>query len=649
MQDVDWTHGGTELPRGRPRALRRDPKAADAVTDQPSFIGLRTIIAWPAPNAQNTGKAHGSALGDDEVAATKKVLGFDPEQTFEVADEVIEHTRKAVERGKAAQAAWDEEFDAWAANAGGPTALFDRMQTRTLPDGWADALPTFDADEKGMATREASGKAINAIAPVLPELWGGSADLAESNNTTIEDVPSFLPEDRSTKMWPATRYAGRVLHFGIREHGMGAIMNGIAVHGGTRVFGGTFLTFSDYMRGSVRLAALMGLPVTYVWTHDSIGLGEDGPTHQPIEHLAALRAIPGLDVVRPADANETAAAWRTILEHTDRPAGLCLTRQNVPVFPRGTDGFSDTSNVHRGGYVLLDTDGVPDVVLVGTGSEVQLAVEAREDAGRGRRRRPRGVHAVPRVVRRPGDVVPRDRHPADREGPCLRRGRRRAGLARGRRRPRPDRLGRALRRLGRLRSASSPSSASPRRRLPTPPATASPPPSLTRLHPPGGTMTDRLQTLSDAGVSIWLDDLSRERVETGNLAELIKDKHVVGVTTNPTIFAGAIANGERYDEQVRKLVAEGADVNRVIFELTTEDVRNGCEIMTPVFESTKADGRVSIEVEPDACPRHRGDHRLGPEALAGRGPAQRLHQDPGHLRRAARDHRRDRRRGSTST
>ena len=377
VQDVDWTHGGKEYREDVP-ALYAAIRAAEAVTDKPSFIRLRTIIAWPAPNAQNTGKAHGSALGPDEVAATKEVLGFDPALAFDVDPEVIEHTRKAVERGKAAQAAWDEEFEAWAADAGDRKALFDRMQTRTLPDGWADALPTFDADEKGMATRKASGNTINAIAPVLPELWGGSADLAESNNTTIEDVPSFLPVDRSTKLWSGDPQLGRVLHFGIREHGMGAIMNGIAVHGGTRVFGGTFLTFSDYMRGSVRLAALMGLPVTYVWTHDSIGLGEDGPTHQPIEHLAALRAIPGLDVVRPADANETAAAWRTILEQTDRPHGLILTRQNVPVFPRGEDGFTDTSNVHRGGYVLLDTDGVPDVVLVGTGSEVQLAVEARK-------------------------------------------------------------------------------------------------------------------------------------------------------------------------------------------------------------------------------------------------------------------------------
>ena len=381
VQDVDWTHGGKEYREDVP-ALYAAIKAAEAVTDKPSFIRLRTIIAWPAPNAQNTGKAHGSALGPDEVAATKEVLGFDPALAFDVDPDVIEHTRKAVERGKAAQASWDEEFAAWAADAGDRLAIFDRLQTRTLPEGWTEALPAFDADEKGMATRKASGTVINAIAAGIPELWGGSADLAESNNTTIEDVPSFLPEDRSTKMWSGDPQQGRVLHFGIREHGMGAIMNGIAVHGGTRVFGGTFLTFSDYMRGSVRLAALMGLPVTYVWTHDSIGLGEDGPTHQPVEHLAALRAIPGLDVVRPADANETAAVWRTILEQTDRPHGLILTRQNVPVFPRGVDGtgqqWGDTSNVHRGGYVLLDTDGVPDVVLVGTGSEVQLAVEARK-------------------------------------------------------------------------------------------------------------------------------------------------------------------------------------------------------------------------------------------------------------------------------
>ena len=378
VQVVDWTNDGARYEEDVP-ALYKALRAAERVTDQPSIIVLRTIIAWPAPNAQNTGEAHGSALGEDEVAATKKILGFDPEQTFEVAEDVIEHTRKAVDRGKDLQAQWREKFVAWTRKPSADPALFERMETRTLPDGWDSDLPSWPADPKGVATRKASGAVINAVAPKMPELWGGSADLAGSNNTTIKDAPSFIPKSRSTKMWQGDPYAGRVLHFGVREHGMGAILNGIAAHGGTRVFGATFLTFSDYMRPSVRLAALMQLPVTYVWTHDSIGLGEDGPTHQPIEHLAALRAIPGLDVVRPADANETAACWQTVLEHNDRPAGIVLTRQNVPVFPRNEDGYSDTSNVHRGGYVLLDVDGgAPDVVLVGTGSEVQLAVAARD-------------------------------------------------------------------------------------------------------------------------------------------------------------------------------------------------------------------------------------------------------------------------------
>ena len=377
VQTVDWTHGDTTYREDVP-ALYTAIQKAEGVTDRPSIIVLRTIIAWPAPNKQNTGAAHGSALGADEVAATKKIMGMDPDLTFDVAPDVIEHTRKAVGRGKEAQAAWQGAYDSWSRKPSADTAFFDRLQTRTLPRGWADDLPTFAADPKGLATRKASSAVINAIAATVPEFWGGSADLAESNNTTIEGAPSFLPKDRSTKMWKGDPYAGRVLHFGIREHGMGAILNGIAVHGGTRVFGGTFLTFSDYMRGSVRLAALMGLPVTYVWTHDSIGLGEDGPTHQPIEHLAALRAIPGLDVVRPADANETVACWQTIMEHTDRPAGIILSRQNLPIVPRDEQGFSDTSNVHKGGYVLLDTEGTPDVVLIGTGSELQLAVAARE-------------------------------------------------------------------------------------------------------------------------------------------------------------------------------------------------------------------------------------------------------------------------------
>ena len=377
VQDVDWTNGGGEYVEDV-QALWDAVQKAKQVTDRPSFINLRTIIAWPAPNAQNTGKAHGSALGEEEVAATKKILGFDPEQMFQVEDDVLAHTRALTERGKAAGDAWDAAYAAWAEQDPGRVELLHRMKSRTLPDGWAEALPSFDADPKGVATRKASGEVLTAIAPVLPELWGGSADLAESNNTTPKGEPSFVPSEHATKEFPGNEH-GRVLHFGIREHAMGSIMNGIALHGGTRVYGGTFLVFSDYMRPAVRLASIMKLPVTYVWTHDSIGLGEDGPTHQPVEHLAALRAIPNLAVVRPADANETVAAWRAVLENPVGPAALCLTRQNVPTFPRGTDGFAGTDGVARGGYTLIDTDGTPDVVLVATGSEVQLAVQARED------------------------------------------------------------------------------------------------------------------------------------------------------------------------------------------------------------------------------------------------------------------------------
>ena len=384
VQHVDWTNGGTEYTEDV-QALWDAIQEAKAVTDRPSFINLRTIIAWPAPNLQGTGKAHGSALGDAEVRATKELLGgFDPDKSFEIAEDVLAHTRSLVQRGSATHAVWQESFDAWSQANPERRELLDRMRERRLPVGWTDALPTFEADPKGVATRKASGEVLSAIAPVLPELWGGSADLAESNNTTPKGEPSFVPLEHVTKAWPGDPY-GRVLHYGIREHAMGSVMNGIALHGGTRVYGGTFLVFSDYMRPAVRLAAVMQLPVVYVWTHDSIGLGEDGPTHQPVEHLSALRAIPGLSVVRPADANETAAAWRTILENPTAPAALCLTRQNVPTFPRGVDGYAEASEVARGGYVLLDTpdagDGVPgaapDVVLVATGSEVQIAVEAR--------------------------------------------------------------------------------------------------------------------------------------------------------------------------------------------------------------------------------------------------------------------------------
>ncbi|MGH3403509.1 MAG: transketolase [Streptosporangiaceae bacterium] len=357
-------------------ALYEAIQAARDHQGAPSFISLRTIIGWPTPNKQNTGAAHGSALGAGEVAATKKILGFYPAVNFPVEDEALAHARLAGERGKQAHARWNEEFAAWAAASPERKALLDRLSARALPDGWADALPSFEASEKGLATRSASGQVLNALAPVLPELWGGSADLAGSNDTTMNGEPSFIPADHQTKMFPGNPF-GRTLHFGIREHTMGAILNGIALHGLTRPYGGTFLVFSDYMRGAVRLSALMKQPVTYVWTHDSIGLGEDGPTHQPVEHLWALRAIPGLDVVRPADASETAVAWKTILEHADRPAGLCLTRQAVPVFDRSVLGPAE--HAARGGYVLAEADGGdPRVILIGTGSEVQLALAARD-------------------------------------------------------------------------------------------------------------------------------------------------------------------------------------------------------------------------------------------------------------------------------
>jgi transketolase len=345
-------------------------------TEAPSFIALRTIIGWPAPHKQNTGAAHGSALGVDEVAATKEVLGFDPAVGFPVEDEALARARQVAERGKALRAEWEGSFSAWAEANPDRKALFDRLAAHALPAGWTDVLPSFPADAKGIATRKASGTVLSALAPVLPELWGGSADLAESNLTTMEGEPSFIPVDHQTAMWPGNPY-GRTMHFGIREHGMGSILNGIALHGGTRPYGGTFLVFSDYMRGSVRLTSLMELPVTYVWTHDSVGLGEDGPTHQPIEHLWALRAIPHLEVIRPGDANETVVAWRTILERA-RPAALCLTRQNVPVFDRSAGsagGLASADNAARGGYVLAEGS---DVILIGTGSEVSIALDARE-------------------------------------------------------------------------------------------------------------------------------------------------------------------------------------------------------------------------------------------------------------------------------
>jgi transketolase len=379
VQVVDWKKTGVYSEDVV--ALHDAIVAAQEVTDKPSLIVLKTIIGWPSPKKQNTGKIHGSALGGEELAAVKEVLGFDPEKTFDVADEVISHTRKAIDRGAEQHAAWDERFAVWATTNPDKKELLDRLLTGELPAGVEGALPVFEAG-KDVSTRAASGKVLNVLAPIVPELWGGSADLAESNNTTIEGAASFVPTERSTHEWTGNPY-GRVLHFGIREHAMAAILNGIVLHGPTRPFGGTFLIFSDYMRPAVRLAALMKVPSIFVWTHDSVALGEDGPTHQPVEQLATLRAIPGLDVVRPGDANEVAWAWKTILERRQGPAGIALTRQNIPVYERGEvaseETFASAKNVAKGAYVLAEAPGgTPDVILIASGSELQLAVNARE-------------------------------------------------------------------------------------------------------------------------------------------------------------------------------------------------------------------------------------------------------------------------------
>jgi transketolase len=399
VQRVAWRHrdGYSEDPGALYRALT----AARANTARPSFIALRTIIAWPAPTKQNTGEAHGAALGAEEVAATKRILGFDPGVAFPDDKQTVTHVREAArERAARLRAGWEKSYARWRSENSERAALLDRLAARQLPAGWDAKLPVFPASSKGMATRRASGEVLNAIAGVLPELWGGSADLAGSNNTTMKGEPSFIPTEHQTRLFPGDPY-GRTLHFGVREHAMGGICNGIALHGLTRPYGGTFLVFSDYMRPAVRLAALMGIGVTFVWTHDSVGLGEDGPTHQPVEHLWALRAIPGLDVVRPADANETTVAWRTIIEHQDRPAGLCLSRQTLPVFdradgpaPPGGDLLASAEGTARGGYILAEAPaGEPAVIIIATGSEVQIALAAREELQR------RGIGA--RVVSMP--------------------------------------------------------------------------------------------------------------------------------------------------------------------------------------------------------------------------------------------------------
>ena len=374
VQTVDWKKTGNYVEDLE--ELYNAIEAAKAVTDKPSLIRLRTIIGWPSPTKQNSGKIHGAKLGAEELAGLKLALGFDPEQSFEVAPEVLAHTRGYQKFADENRKVWQSAFDDWAIANPEQKKLLDRVVSGEVPAELESVLPVWEPGTE-VSTRSASGKVINAIAKVMPELWGGSADLAESNLTTIEGAPSFIPSEWSTHEWTGNKY-GRVLHFGIREHAMGAILNGIVLHGNTRAFGGTFLIFSDYMRPAVRLAALMAVPSIFVWTHDSVALGEDGPTHQPIEQLATLRAIPNLDIVRPGDANETAYAWKTILERRQGPAGIALTRQNIPVLQRG-EGFADASNTAKGAYTLVDAaNGKPKLILIATGSEVQLAVAARE-------------------------------------------------------------------------------------------------------------------------------------------------------------------------------------------------------------------------------------------------------------------------------
>ena len=352
-------------------SLEKAMITAESEGDRPTLIRLHSVIAWPAPHARGSAESHGSPLGPDEIAATKVLLGLDPAQSFIVPDDLLAHTRQVKERGQKAHAAWNTEFESWKSSHPDRALLLDRLRSKSLPAGWESAIPTFPAG-KDVATRAASGKIISAIASVLPEFWGGSADLAGSNNTTIEGSKSFLPA--SSAIENSDPY-GRLIHFGIREHAMGGILNGIALHGLSKPFGGTFLVFSDYMRGAVRLTALMNLPVTYVWTHDSIGLGEDGPTHQPVEHVASLRLIPNLAVIRPADANETAIAWREIITRA-KPAGFALSRQNLPVIDRALYGSAE--GVAQGAYVVSDVDGVADVIVIATGSEVALALCAQE-------------------------------------------------------------------------------------------------------------------------------------------------------------------------------------------------------------------------------------------------------------------------------
>ncbi len=643
VQHVDWRKGdpGKRDYQESAEALYDAILAAQQVTDKPSFIVLKTIIGWPAPNKQNTGKIHGSALGADEVAATKKVLGFDPSESFQVDPAVLQHTKLAVERGRKLHDEWQQRFDAWAQGNPDAKQLWDRLSRRALPVGWEESLPEFPADAKGIATRAASGKTLEALAPVLPELWGGSADLAESNNTTMKGEPSFIPPEYATKEFPGDEY-GRTLHFGIREHGMGAILNGITAHGRTRPYGGTFLVFSDYMRGAVRLSALMKLPVIYVWTHDSIGLGEDGPTHQPIETLSALRAIVGLDVVRPADANETVWAWRGALEHTDRPTALALTRQNVPTDrPRPVRVRRGCPQGRlrpvRGGRRRPPGDPHRHRLR-------GAALPRRAGAARGRGHPDPGrVDALPGVVLPAVAVVPaggpaawgqgagdrRGWHP-DELGPhswrcgragehrALRRQRTRQDPLRAVRVHRGQRGGKGQRRPGKGRRHHRSHDRELREYA----------------------MTDRLAELSATGVAVWLDDLSRVRLTTGSLDKMRREQHVVGVTTNPTIFAKALSDADAYDEQLRDLVAQRVTVEESVRLMTARDVRAACDVMRPAYDaSAGVDGRVSIEVDPRKAQRPGQHGGRGQDAVVAGRPGKPVHQDPGDPGEPARHHR----------
>ncbi|MDR0849749.1 MAG: transketolase [Propionibacteriaceae bacterium] len=375
VQSVDFTNGGTGYEE-KVDELYAAIEAAKAVTDRPSFIKVTTVIGWPLPTMAGSEKVHGAKIGAEEVARLKERLGLDPAKSFDVAPEIVKHTRSnATARAAIARKTWDAKFAAWTASNPEGKALLDRVLAQGTPEALADAVPQFPAGKK--STRAASGEVLSAIADIVPELWGGSADLAGSNNTTMKGKPSFLPANRETKDWDA-QANGRVLHFGIREHAMGGILNAINA-GLTRCFGGTFLVFADYMRTPPRLAALSHIPSIFVWTHDSVGVGEDGPTHQPIEQIASLRVMPNLDVIRPADANETAEAWKIILSIHDHPTAIILTRQDVRTFDRseGT-GFAPVSEVAKGAYTLIEASAAPKVVLVATGSEVEVAVDARE-------------------------------------------------------------------------------------------------------------------------------------------------------------------------------------------------------------------------------------------------------------------------------